>query len=670
MTLNTTIIISLAVVSNNAAAYELGEEIRIVNIANSRTLSDANGEVIEINIDDSSSSSMIEESKFYLRSGLSDSNCFSFESTQKSGYYIRQQDYKLRVSNNNNSDSFSQDATFCLSSDQRIVSKSQPNHVVSAQDDGSIWITDNPTASPLYRLSETRETQACWNGITGSFGNISGNRALNVACKTQFGSESYVTAAGTTSYICQLPDENITIQYRDCLPAVSQAILKAGIRSYADLDTASEDDARNTLIVELSKKGTMSGSQLQGQSTETLIEYLNIYLGFQRNKNNFSSRDRINFETTAQSKAAYRSKLSFHDPILSPGQRYNLALKNMPIWIIYSDEEYTPKSFIQYKTHDISRVYNHDIYIDFRPFNDRRHHTKNGSQNTVKWSDNLLSEQLSVPSREKRVDAMDPKAAPTYVFFRQMSEDEIWIQYFFFFGFNNVPDVPSILETDHFADWIHINVKLNWNGSEYIPSQYYFSQHSGGKLRSANDSVLEFYSLSANGVLSKHDFSTATANGSFHLGVYLANGTHEAYAQAGYHTTDAPRYDHTNFGSVIVPFAHDSIHNIASQSTFTYEPMLVWDLSDPSLSADYIWIEGKSNWENYPWAMYYPTKVSGSFAQENSFHANYFGGASSRQAIHNSGFSLDVFDSLSSGSVPPPPYKIFQWNSKEKPFNN
>ena len=195
---------------------------------------------------------------------------------------------------------------------------------------------------------------------------------------------------------------------------------------------------------------------------------------------------------------------------------------------------------------------------------------------------------------------MDPKAAPTYVLFRQMSENEIWIQYFFFFGLNSVPEAPLFIGW-HFADFVHINVKLNWNGVKYIPSEYYFAQHEGGRLRLANDEDLEFYSLDSDRTLSKHNFSTAKANDSFHIGVYLAEGTHEAYAQAGFHTTSAPRYDHTDFGSVVIPFVHDALPNVTSRSTLTYEPMLVWDFSDPSLSADYAWVGSKSNWKDYPW---------------------------------------------------------------------
>ena len=182
--------------------------------------------------------------------------------------------------------------------------------------------------SALYiDSSETRETQACWNDETGSFGKISGNRALTVACKTQFGNNAYMSSAGPASYTCQLPDQKIQILYKDCLPDVSQAILKAGFRTYPELDNMSEDDVRNALIVELSNKGTMTVPQLQAQPTEKLIEYLNIYLGLQRNKNNFSSiKDNINFDSAFENKETYSSKLDFYGPYFE--SRYTLRARS------------------------------------------------------------------------------------------------------------------------------------------------------------------------------------------------------------------------------------------------------------------------------------------------------------------------------------------------------
>jgi len=53
------------------------------------------------------------DSRFFVRTGLGDGTCLSFESANYRGYYLRHQDFVLRLHRNDGSQQFAADATFC-----------------------------------------------------------------------------------------------------------------------------------------------------------------------------------------------------------------------------------------------------------------------------------------------------------------------------------------------------------------------------------------------------------------------------------------------------------------------------------------------------------------------------------------------------------------------------
>ena len=65
---------------------------------------------------------------------------------------------------------------------------------------------------------------------------------------------------------------NPTIRYSAPYTFTTSGMLyKAGARTYGDLNNMSDEDERNTIIIELSKLSSDSVSALQGRNTDTLI---------------------------------------------------------------------------------------------------------------------------------------------------------------------------------------------------------------------------------------------------------------------------------------------------------------------------------------------------------------------------------------------------------------
>ncbi|MFI1993631.1 AbfB domain-containing protein [Actinoplanes sp. NPDC020271] len=61
----------------------------------------------------SSSASDRADSTFTVRAGLGNSGCVSLESVNYPGYFIRHQNFEIKLNRQDRSDLFAQDATFC-----------------------------------------------------------------------------------------------------------------------------------------------------------------------------------------------------------------------------------------------------------------------------------------------------------------------------------------------------------------------------------------------------------------------------------------------------------------------------------------------------------------------------------------------------------------------------
>lgn len=61
----------------------------------------------------SSSGDLQRQASWTVRTGLGNKNCFSFESKNQPGSFIRHANYELKVQRNDGSKLFGEDATFC-----------------------------------------------------------------------------------------------------------------------------------------------------------------------------------------------------------------------------------------------------------------------------------------------------------------------------------------------------------------------------------------------------------------------------------------------------------------------------------------------------------------------------------------------------------------------------
>ncbi|WP_329171521.1 alpha-L-arabinofuranosidase B [Streptomyces sp. NBC_01477] len=69
--------------------------------------------VVIAGVSSSSSSTDKGDATWIVRAGLANGSCVSFESANKSGQYLRHQNYQLHLAGNDGSSTFTQDATFC-----------------------------------------------------------------------------------------------------------------------------------------------------------------------------------------------------------------------------------------------------------------------------------------------------------------------------------------------------------------------------------------------------------------------------------------------------------------------------------------------------------------------------------------------------------------------------
>ncbi|WP_202945272.1 AbfB domain-containing protein [Hahella chejuensis] len=690
---NISLLIVGATIASGSMAAELGDEVKLVDITNQNVFRHSGYWLWQNPLPVGASELDIQDATFVLRAGLAEeSNCYSFESKNYPKHFIRHTGSRLRIAENDNSDLFKDDATFCFGSDQTLNSFNYPNSKLTVNSNNEVWISGDYSHSTLLRLRENRESQACWNGVTGQFNHVSGNNALHLACQAQFGAGSAMTAAGAASYVCVTPGgATQSISYKPCSSSLSDFLLKAGWRTYPYLDDMSEGDKRNTLIVELYSRSADDIASLPQRSDEDLIARGETYLSL-LNRVGYGEKTRIEQLSTDQQYQELNSDkadyLAQHLPVarvsqLPLAQRQALIHDNLPIWILHGSEDYYPKPFQQYLSADVKFGRAEGAYYNLRAWVDKRHHDKNGSQNSVRPSENKITPSIFVDRMGDRSDvnvsAMAPQAAPTYATYFETQSGEVWIRYFLFAGYNDTSatNPGSVIAGNHFADWVHVSVKLTNQGGQYLPAEYYFSAHAGGERFAANDGRLTFYNANLNSgspSLTEVGFDAATQTGQHHVGVYLALGTHEAYAQAGNHSFldgASTFWDITQFGSLVIPFA-DTLPN---NSRYSYHPYPTWDMGSPMNNPYFQSHSMTPEQAQVHWLQKVPEVIFGSsdpnhqdsFMQifTTKYKANE--SESSRRAIQNCGQDDGLFENNENFTAKNPIAKIFEWGGN---FNN
>jgi YVTN family beta-propeller protein len=96
--------------------------------------------------------------RFIVRAGLADANCVSLEFAARPGQWLRHQGFRLRLSPNDNSDLFRNDATFCpepglAGHSVSLRSRNFPTYLLRSRN-GELWI-DPEAADAQFRSSAT-----------------------------------------------------------------------------------------------------------------------------------------------------------------------------------------------------------------------------------------------------------------------------------------------------------------------------------------------------------------------------------------------------------------------------------------------------------------------------------------------------------------------------------
>ncbi|MFI0939679.1 alpha-L-arabinofuranosidase B [Streptomyces sp. NPDC021020] len=100
---------------------------------------DSDANVVIAGVTSSSSATDKGDATWIVRAGLANSACVSFESANKSGQYLRHQNFKLQLATSDGSDLFKQDATFCAQSGMNgqglsFPSVNYPDHYIRHYD--------------------------------------------------------------------------------------------------------------------------------------------------------------------------------------------------------------------------------------------------------------------------------------------------------------------------------------------------------------------------------------------------------------------------------------------------------------------------------------------------------------------------------------------------------
>jgi len=376
---------------------------------------------------------------------------------------------------------------------------------------------------------------------------------------------------------------------------------------------------------------------------------------------------------------------------VSDSTKRQIIEKCSPIWIIAKGEDYTPKSYQDYKTHDIKSL---DLRTDgssnYNPWDDTRHLSKNGSENHTKFEKNLFTHNKAKLGNVSDLTAMYSRAAPTYAFYQEQENGNIWIRYFLFFGYNEVPSYygfPNLPHIGyHFADFVHISVELkpsnNYLG--YKPSRYFFSAHAGGKEYSASNTDLDFYVAKSDDPFNftEKNFNDLSDSDPWHVGVFCAKGNHECFANAGYH--GGP--DTASYGSVVLPFivgtGQQDHPSFETNSSYRLASIYAWDVSDPQLNQELM--ANPIEWQSFtPGALFtqwlpktlLPNGWGGGSFDDGSFSKMWFAkgndfprGSHKHDDIKRPMYECGEKDEVpylggndTSPSVKVPSYKIFEW---------
>jgi len=87
---------------------------------------------------------------FNVVPGLADKSFVSFESVAFPGYFLRHQNFRLKLHRNDGSDLFQKDATFLIvkgladDTASSIMSYNYSSHFIAEKENGELWIIENP----------------------------------------------------------------------------------------------------------------------------------------------------------------------------------------------------------------------------------------------------------------------------------------------------------------------------------------------------------------------------------------------------------------------------------------------------------------------------------------------------------------------------------------------
>lgn len=154
--------------SPNGLAISTGAHTLRVTTANltNRYARHSNGLGYTDVVDNNSAALLKADSTFKISAGLSDASCYSLESTNYPGRYLRHQNFRIKLAGSDGTATFRKDATFCaqagLSGTGVSLEASNLPGFFLRHSNGELWIASGGNARPSDSAQSLRD-DASWN---------------------------------------------------------------------------------------------------------------------------------------------------------------------------------------------------------------------------------------------------------------------------------------------------------------------------------------------------------------------------------------------------------------------------------------------------------------------------------------------------------------------------
>ncbi|KAH7101736.1 alpha-L-arabinofuranosidase B [Auriculariales sp. MPI-PUGE-AT-0066] len=158
---------------------------------------------------------------FRVKTGLSDEQCFSFESRSQPGSFLRHSDSRVKVAKADDSDGFKGDATFCLRSGHTnkgvsFEAKSKPGQFLR-HINGTTYVASNDGAT-AWAINYAYEADITWQvgmPLWRSAAELQTGARISLAATTEGSTDSYIRHRDSVGWISPISESSDSLTKND-----------------------------------------------------------------------------------------------------------------------------------------------------------------------------------------------------------------------------------------------------------------------------------------------------------------------------------------------------------------------------------------------------------------------------------------------------------------------